>query len=199
MTTVFPTAVFRAAAVALCLPLALAACSNPEKTGRYLIDRPVPAKQMANRLGKAELREVSLPEYASGQEVPWQTADGAVRSNPDTLWADTQARAVTHFLAREISAVSGATVISEPWPLAEPPSNRVEVRVERMLATADGLFNLSGRYFVAPEGLDGFAGGGDTVRRFDIQVPLAGEGPAAIAAAQSQALAQLAAQIAALR
>lgn len=189
----------RSAALLICLPLALAACSDPEKTGRYLVDAPTAAKQMPNRLGMTELREVSLPEYAAGQEVAWQTADGAVRSNPQALWADAQPRAVTQFLAREISAISGATVISEPWPLSEHPTNKLEVRVERMLATAAGSFALSGRYFVAPDAFGEGGGTGDIVRRFDIEVPLPGDTPAAIAAAQSQALGQLARQIAALR
>ncbi len=189
----------RFAALLICLPLALGACSDPEKTGRYLVDTPTAGKQMPNRLGLTELREVSLPEYAAGQEVPWQTPDGAVRSNPQALWADAQPRAVTHLLAREISAISGATVISEPWPLAEHPTNKLEVRVERMLATAGGVFVLTGRYFLAPDAFGEGGGAGDTVRRFDIEVPLQSEGPPAIAAAQSQALVQLAARIAALR
>ena len=101
--------------------LALAACSNPEKTARYLIDPPATGDMVANRLGTAELKDVSLPEYASGQEVSWQTPDGAVRSTPDDLWADSPQRAFTLSLARAISDVSGATVIGEPWPLAQPP------------------------------------------------------------------------------
>ena len=91
--------------------LALAACSSPEKTARYLIDPPVTGGTVANRLGTAELKDVSLPEYASGQEVAWQTPDGAVRSTPDDLWADNPQRAFTLSLARAISDVSGATVI----------------------------------------------------------------------------------------
>lgn len=74
---------------------------------------------------------MQLPEYASDQEVAFQTEDGAVRSNPDSLWADNPSRAFTTTLARTISEVSGATVIGEPWPLAEPPARVVEVRVER--------------------------------------------------------------------
>lgn len=180
------------------LPLALiAACSNPEDTGRYLVDPPAAEGRVPNHLGSAELREVSLPDYAAGQEVAWQTEDGAVRSNPKAIWADTPPRAVTLMLARNISAVSGATVISEPWPLSSAPDNKLEVRIEQMLAGADGMFRLSGRYFVAPDDF-GDRGGRDVVRRFDIAVPLGAEGPAAIAAAQSQALAMLAAQIAAL-
>lgn len=176
--------------------LAMAACSNPEKTGRFLIDPPVSGSQVPNRLGTAELKDVSLPEYASGQEVAWQTADGAVRSNPDNLWADNPQRAFTLALARAISDMSGATVIEEPWPLAEPPQRRLEVRVEKALAQADGVFRLTGRYFVSDEGYG--SGGANHARSFDISVPLASDQPGAVARAMSQAIGQLAGQIATL-
>ncbi|MFV0335745.1 MAG: membrane integrity-associated transporter subunit PqiC [Tropicimonas sp.] len=178
------------------LSLALvAACSNPEKTGRYLIDPPSPPGRVANQLGPTvELRDVSLPEYASGQEVSWQTPDGAVRSTPDNLWADNPQRAVTLTLARAISDVSGAAVIAEPWPLGEPAGKRLEVRVEKALAQADGIYRLTGRYFVA----DDSGGGRNHARSFDISVPLADDQPQTIAVAQSTALSILARQIATL-
>lgn len=178
------------------LLLAMAGCSNPEKTGRFLIDPPASGAQVPNRLGTAELKDVSLPEYASGQEVAWQTADGAVRSNPDNLWADNPQRGFTLALARAISDISGATVIGEPWPLAEPPQRRLEVRVEKALAQADGVFRLTGRYFVSDEGYG--TGGANHARSFDISVPLASDQPGAVAQAMSQAIGQLAGQIATL-
>lgn len=181
--------------IATAMLAALASCSNGEKTARYLIDPPAPAERLPNRLGTAELKDVSLPEYASGDEVSWQTPDGAVRSNTRQLWADDPQRAVTQTLARTISDISGATVIAEPWPLAEPPRRTVEVRVEKALAQARGGYRLSGRYFVSDAG----AGGANQARSFDIAIPLGEKpGPAAIAQAQSQAIAQLARQIAVL-
>ncbi|SIS49344.1 PqiC family protein [Paracoccus saliphilus] len=174
--------------------LVLSACSNPEKTGRFLIDPPSVQAQLPNRLGTAELKDVSLPDYAADQEVMWQTEDGAVRSNPDSLWANSPKRGFTLALAREISDVSGATVIGEPWPLAEPPQRVLEVRVEKALAQADGIYRLSGRYFVSDEG----SGGTNHARSFDISVPMASNQPSAIAQAMSQAISQLAQQIAAL-
>ncbi|CAM3163501.1 membrane integrity-associated transporter subunit PqiC [Paracoccus nototheniae] len=174
----------------------LAACSNPEDTGRYLIDPPTAGVQVPNRLGTAELKDVSLPEYAGDQEVAYQTPDGAVRSNPDDLWADSPSRAFTTTLARAIGEVSGATVIGEPWPLAQPPARRLEVRVERALAGADNSYRLSGRYFVSDDGLSG--GGTNHARSFDIRVPMTAQGPAATAAAASQAISLLAQQIAQL-
>lgn len=174
---------------------ALSACSNPEKTGRFLIDPPTAGATLPNRLGSAELKDVSLPEYAANQEVMWQTPDGAVRSTPDNLWADNPQRAFTLTLARAISDMSGATVIGEPWPLAEPPQRVLEVRVEKALAQADGSYRLAGRYFVSDES----GGGTNHARSFDIAVPLAEpDQPAAIAAALSQAISQLAGQIATL-
>ena len=173
----------------------LGACSHGENTARYMIDPPLTGERVPDRLGTAELKDVSLPEYAAAGEISWQTEDGAVRSNTKKLWADTPQRAFTQTLARTISDLSGATVIAEPWPLAEPPRRKIEVRVEKALAQADGVYRLSGRYFVA----DDAAGGANQARSFDISVPLAADaGPEAIARAQSQAIAQLARQIAVL-
>lgn len=174
--------------------LALAACSNPLATGRYLIDPPPAQGQVANRLGTAELADVSLPDYAEGQEVAFQDEDGAIRSTPKQLWADTPARAFTLSLARAISDVSGATVIAEPWPLAEPPRRRVRVDVEKALAGRDGIYRLTGRYYVADEE----GGGANHARSFAFGVPVPVAGPGGVAAAQSAAITQLARQIAVL-
>lgn len=183
--------------IASLLLAAVAACSNGEKTARYLIDPPASAERLPNRLGTTELKDVSLPEYAAGGEVSWQNADGSVRSNTKQLWADQPQRAFTQVLAREISDISGATVIGEPWPLAEPPRRTLEVRVEKALAQSDGTYRLSGRYFVG----DSASGGANQARSFDIRVPLGSTGqasPATVARAQSVAIGQLARQIAVL-
>lgn len=176
-----------------CLAL-LGACSNPMKTGRYLIDPPVSGEKLPDRLGTVELKEVSLPDYATGDEIAWQTADGAVRMDTKQLWADTPPRAFTLSLARTISDLSGAMVIAEPWPLSEPPRRKLEVQVEKALAQAGGTYRLAGRYFVA----DDRAGGSNQARSFDISVPLPSDHPGDIARAQSQAIGQLARQIAVL-
>lgn len=185
---------FRYGYVAMGL-LALGACSDGTETARYALNPPAASKQVANRLGTAELREVSLPQYASGQEIAYQTEDGALRSNSKDIWADDPPRAMTLALAREISALSGAVVIAEPWPLSDLPQRRIEVRVEQFLPGADGVVRLSGAYYVTLAA----GAGSDLVRRFDLSAPLAGEGPGAIAAAQSQAVAALARQIAELK
>lgn len=178
-----------------CLATAvLAGCSDPMKTGRYLIEAPQAGKEVPNRIGTAELLDVSLPEYAAAGEVAWQTPDGAVRAGSRELWADDPQRGFSLTLARAISDLSGATVIAEPWPMTEPPRHRLDVRVERALAGADGVYRLSGRYFLSDERLSG----SNLARSFDIRIPLAGEGGAFVAQAQSAALGALARQIALL-
>lgn len=173
--------------------LALAtACAKPEKTGHYLIDGPTLSRHLPDRLGRVMIKDVVLPQYASGQEIAYQTPDGALRSRPDQIWADDPVHAVTGFLANQITAVSGATAIAEPWPFNDPPQRQVEVRIARMLAGSDGIFHLSGRYFVTSDQ------GSDLVRNFDISLAIGAPGPGAIAAAQSQALQKLAEKIAAV-
>ncbi|MGV8985831.1 MAG: PqiC family protein [Cypionkella sp.] len=171
----------------------ISACSNAAKTEHYLIDTPVIARHLPNRLGRVAVRDVSLPQYASGQEIPFQTTDGALHSRSDQVWADDPVRAITGVLAAQISQISGATAIAEPWPFSDAPNRRLEVRIERMLAGVDGNFQLNGQYFVTSE-----QGGGDVAKRFKIAVPISGEGPAATAAAQALALQKLAEKIASL-
>ncbi|SOC05675.1 PqiC family protein [Rhodobacter maris] len=182
----------RPALLPLVLCATLAACGDDDAL--YLIELPPPAEHLPDRLGRVELREVVLPQYATAPEVTAQEPGGALRAQKDALWADAPGAAITGVLARQISAMSGATAIAEPWPLSTPPDRRLEVRVSQILAGADGVFHLDGQYFVAP-----LAGPGrDIARRFEITVPLASPDPAAVATAQGQALQKLARQIAVL-
>ncbi len=174
--------------------LVLAGCSNPEKTARFLLDPPPVSAKQKNRLGRVEVAEVVLPTYASSQEISYQGEDGALHSSPDMLWADDPSAAVTRTLAAQISRISGATAVAEPWPLAEQPDRKLEVRIDQMLAGMDGVFRLNGQYFVSP--VTGEEG--DVSRRFEIALPLPGAGPGATAAAQSRALQMLAERIARL-
>lgn len=181
----------------------LAGCSlGGRETAMFLVDPPAQAKTLPDRLGRVELREIMLPQYASGQEILRQGADGALRSDPSAVWADAPARRLTQALAAEISAISGATVLAQPWPLSTPADRTLEVRIDRIFAGRDGLFHLSGRYFIAPRD-----GGRDILRSFDIAQPMpAPQAPgdpvaaaAAVADAQARALQALARQIAQIR
>ncbi len=175
--------------------IGLSACGDGTGTARYMIDPPDSAQRTGDQLGAAELKEVSLPDYAAADEIAWQGADGAVRSSTKILWADKPQRAFTITLAREISEISGASVVPEPWPFPSPPQHRLDVRVEKALAENDGYFHLKGRYFVSAEG--GGAGSHHT-RVFDIAVPVDQNKPDSVAVAASVAITMLAEQIAGL-
>lgn len=182
----------RARTIVICL--LLGACSA-KNTALYLMDPPALTVHLPDRLGRVEVRDVVLPQYASAPEITVQGPDGALRPHADQLWAETPGHAVTQVLADQISALSGATAVAEPWPLSSGPDRRLEVRIERMLAGADGQFRLKGQYFISPASGEGR----DIARRFDLAVPLAGSGAAAIAQAQALALQQLAGRIAQLK
>lgn len=170
--------------------LALAGCA--ENSARFLIDPPAAEAPVRVRVSTVELRDVSLPSYAAALEIAQQEAGGGLRNLPDSLWADDPVRGVTVALARALAAGTTATVAAEPWPLAEPAQAQVSVRVERMLSTVDGQFQLRGQYAVAsPDGVIR-----ERLEAFDINVPVAAAEPGAIATANGVALGELARQIA---
>lgn len=169
----------------------LAGCSGT--SARYAVpDAPVSETRVAVRYGAVAIREVSLPTYASSEEIYRRGPEGALVSSPDVLWADDPVREMTGDLARYLGRITRATVAAEPWPFFERADATVEVRVADMLAEADGRFRLTGQYFVAPDsGARGRSGA------FDIEVPIAeAGGPLAIAEARGAAVRDLATQIA---
>ncbi|WP_226941717.1 PqiC family protein [Pseudooceanicola spongiae] len=185
--------VLRAPLLSILAALALSGCSA-EKL--YTVPNPTPAQATANRIaiayGTVEVQDVSLPDYASSQSIAMRGPDGSVTAAKKLLWADLPTRAVTLELSRYLRQITGAEVAPSPWPFLDRAQVRVDVRVEQMLAEADGTFRLSGQYFIAPE-----TGARGRSALFDVVVPIGGDGDAtAIAAARGQAMLQLAEKMA---
>ncbi|KAA2313453.1 membrane integrity-associated transporter subunit PqiC [Pseudooceanicola sediminis] len=179
---------FRVPLLSLLAVLSLGACSADKL---YTVPTP-PAQAAVGRIAIAyasvEVQDVSLPEYASGDAIPMRDDDGSVTASKNLLWADLPTRAVTLELSRYLRQITGAEVAPSPWPFLDRAQVRVDVRVEQMLAEANGSFRLSGQYFVAPE-----TGARGRSALFDLTVPIGGDGGAvAIAAARGQAVLQLA-------
>lgn len=168
------------------LALCLAACGSANEA-RFLID-PAPVERKVRVLvGTMEVRDVSLPAYASEPDILAEAEDGALYAQDDSLWADDPVRGITSALVRVLSERTTATVTSEPWPLSEPAQVRLDVRVTQIYARADRTFVLSGQFAVAsPDAVVR-----EFVRRFDIRVPLTGEGSGAVASAQGAAISEL--------
>ncbi|MFW8595140.1 PqiC family protein [Cribrihabitans neustonicus] len=170
----------------------LAAC-GASNDARYLITAAPGAEKVRVRAQSVEMRLVSLPAYAAAVEIVAEGDGGALFTLPDAVWADDPARGITAALARGLAERSTAEVAVEPWPLNEGPDARIDVRIDQAHRRAGGLFVLAGQYAVSsPE---------DTLReflrRFEITVPAAGEGPTATAQAMTLALAELSGQMAA--
>lgn len=171
--------------------LSLAGCGGG---GPILVDLP----QLAERgkipvsVGAVEVREVTLPLYAGQETITVETPLGTLDSNPDLLWADDPVRSFTEGLALSLAAQTRARVAAEPWPFFENPDARVDVRFARALAGRDGMFRISGQYFVASA--DGERA--DVARRFALAEPYDTGNLGTIAAAKAKVIADLAALIA---
>ncbi|MCL3880786.1 ABC-type transport auxiliary lipoprotein family protein [Marivita sp. GX14005] len=172
----------------LVLALPLAACGTAEDT-RYLIGAPALVEPAKARVGlrSVELRDVTLPEHASGTDVLFRHEDGALRPLGDAVWADDPERAVTGTLAQLLDARSSAVVAPEPWPLRDGPSARMTVRIDKMIASSTGLFEITGLAAIA--GVEGRPR--ERVERFGIAVPLTAATAAAVTEAQGRALVAL--------
>lgn len=179
-------------ALALTLLATLSACGGTVE--RFAVPTPAaeaPMPRIASRYATIEVRQVSLPTYAASEEIASRSATGAITSDKSMLWADEPSRAMTLELARILGQMTRAQVAAEPWPFLDRASALVDVRVEEMVAEADGTFRLTGQYYVAPD-----SGVGGRSGLFEILAPVTGEGPGALASARGAAVRQLAEQIA---
>ncbi len=137
---------FRFLAVAC---LALIGCGDAGEPVRYTTTTPAEASRVSVPVKSVSLREVSLPSYASEEGIAVADGSGAIRTEPDRLWADDPTRAVTLRLTNALADLTGRVVASDPWPFREDAEAVVEVRIETFVAEASGQFVAQGRYYVA--------------------------------------------------
>jgi uncharacterized lipoprotein YmbA len=178
--------------VLLLLALLLAACGRDPL--RIAVPPLAAQDSIAVGFASVEVLEVSLPDYADGDDIFVQGQGGALSASAGVSWADDPSRALTLELTRLLNDLTGATIAPSPWPFDDRPEARLDVRVEQFAPDLTlGAFVLRGQYFVGA--FDGT--GRNRARTFAITTALPPEpGPAAIAYARSQATVALARQIA---
>lgn len=161
----------------------LAACSTSESIA---VKTPSAAQQQSIRYASVEVKDVSLPSYASADEIAQQAPDGTIISSK-VLWADSPDRAVSLELSRNLAQLTRARVASEPWPFEEAAAATLDVRFVDLVAGTDGVFRATGQYFV------GVFEGRERSGLFDLSLAYdAAGGPTAIAAARGTIISELA-------
>lgn len=176
--------------LALTLTAALAGCGTPPPE-RIALPRVTSEAKVRVPYRTIELRQISLPTYAAQEEIFAETPAGVLTGDPALLWADDPARSLTMAVSRNLGQITGAQVAAEPWPFADPAAVTVEIRLDSMVAGADGQYRLAGQYFVAPYDIGPRPRSGD----FQLQRPydpaLGARGAAAALGALSSDLAEL--------
>lgn len=168
--------------------LLLAACSS-EPELRYAVPQIESGPRVSTSARSVEVREVTLPVYAEDERIYTMDETGALVASDVLLWADDPARSMTLTLSRVLGEITTAQVAGEPWPFEAFPDARLEVRVDEMIARFDGIFRLSGQYYVgSPDRTHR-----EYARSFAVNIPFAPEGGVgAIAAARAAAVRDLA-------
>jgi len=170
--------------------LALSGCGGSNDL--FLVPNTPMAEQVRVNTRSLEVRDVVLPAYAAEADILVQEADGALRPVRGALWADDPRTGITQALALRLDQGTTATVSAEPWPLFDGPDRSVQVTIDRMVAHAEGNFELGGQFAMISR--TGTAR--EFLRRFSIREPLAGTDPQAVAAALGRALTSLTTEIA---
>lgn len=169
---------------------ALSSCGGTPDLYPVTPPKAVETQRIAFRA--VEVRDVSLPTYASANEIAVEDLDGKLVTDAAVLWADSPERALALELTRHLAQITGARVAPEPWPFEAFPDARLDVRFESLIASADGQLRASGQFFVSVAD-----GRRERSGLFDLSVPfVADAGPKAIAAARGQVILDLAVYIA---
>jgi uncharacterized lipoprotein YmbA len=170
----------------LATALVLAGCGD--RAVRYLVEPTPVAAPVALRVGSVEVLDLVLPEYAEAPEILQEGPDGGLTPIKNAIWGDGTARSMTARLAESLGLRTTAAVAAEPWPLEGYPDARLAVRVDRIVARAEGSFEMAGQFALASPDRRVR----EFLERFSVSVPITGKGAGAVAAAKGAAVDRLA-------
>jgi uncharacterized lipoprotein YmbA len=179
------------------LALGLAGCSflqpavDPSRF--FVLNAVAPAAQTGSTLALG-VGPLHLPSYLAVSEIQVRTSPTELLRLPVDRWAEPLSDGILRVLAQDLSAVLGTRdVVLFPWYAEQQPELQVSVSIRRFEIDPEGAALLEARYEVTRPG----HGGPATLRDFAVRKAPSGPGTAASVAALSEALADLARDVAA--
>ena len=172
----------------LLVPLMVACTSTPIETNRYLMRGPVVmGKSELNPWKDYGLGRLDLAPYINQQGLLLETVDNEIRPARYHLWAEPTRDSMRNLLAVEISRVSGRDLL----PVVPDENTKlINISVSQFHGTQKGTAILVASWWLSQQGqvLAGF--------QFAEEIPLAEDGYASLAEAQSQLIMRLGSEIA---
>ena len=173
---------------ALLAATSLAACSSPSPALYTLEVQPGPVRRGGPKV--VEIRNVGLARYLERSQIVRSSDNFRLDVLPNDWWGEPLDAMIGRTLARALTQrLPGATVFLENGAISTPADATVQVNIQRLDRDATGVVRLTGQYAVVRKTPD--------TKSIAIQVPSPGATPAELVRAMSEAVGQLADQIAA--
>ncbi len=167
--------------------VALAGCTGV-KPDRFAVEPTTASAKIKTSARTISVAKVDLPAYAKEPGIFVENDAGALEPLDKADWADDTERAMTLSLVRNLDAITGARVASDPWPLGGVPEAEIRVEVERMLVDNNATMRLSGQFSIRRD----IATSRNKIVRFDITTRAASRKPDDVVQAHGAAWRELA-------
>ncbi len=175
----------------LALPAFVAACASPDPNYYTLAARPGVRVSGGPRL--VELRRIGLAGYLDRPEIVRNSADYRLSIGSRDRWGEPLGNLVARTLAEDLNLrLPGTSVFTSSGSISADPDATLEIDLQRFDADANGQVVLLAQVAVTRGGRHDDAG----ARAVRLTVTPDGAGTTPLVAAMSQALGQLADQIA---
>ncbi|SNB63264.1 hypothetical protein SAMN07250955_103296 [Arboricoccus pini] len=185
---------------ALALLSTLAACASSVPIHYYLLEAKPPAGGLpAAGISSIGVRPIDMPDYLDRAEIVTRGSDNRLEVNDLDRWGETLDALATRTLAADLrGALHTASVVVLPTDLQPEPLRRLTVEVDRFEADAGNVVTLAGRWQLVDASERPTSGSPFLIKQAISTGPLGDTSQkGAMATAMSEALATLAAQIAA--
>ena len=175
--------------------LALAACASPERAPDVFVlgdAAPLHAAEVSQLNDPVvELRPVRVPDYLDTTDILVRQADGRVIPSRSGQWGERLSIGMTRAIALALTAHLPHLTVTRTPPI-DDPRWQITIFVDAFEVRAGGDCVLAGRWTIR-QGREGVE---SAEERFSLVTPVAAPGDAAVVAAMTHEVDQLAAQIA---